>query len=138
MCAICARACVVVQPSRLKQLIIISKSHQKILRRRLIFFCTIHIQIRLLSALQGEFEFSEGPTKLFWRNFSASSPPISLSCATKNDPSEPSKILAYRRDVLSRSPPKKKLSRKFHRERQRANTPLRGARKLYEMSKSYT
>ena len=30
-----------------------------------------------------------------------------LNCATKSDPSEPSMILAYRRDVQSRSPQKK-------------------------------
>ena len=37
-----------------------------------------------------------------------------LNCATKSDPSEPSMILAYRRDVESRSPNKNIPSRKFH------------------------
>ena len=36
-----------------------------------------------------------------------------LNCATKSDPSEPSMILAYRRDVYSRSPKKKIQVGKF-------------------------
>ena len=55
-----------------------------------------------------------------------------LNCATKRDPSEPSMILAHRKDIKSRSPKKWGPSRKFHRARQRANTPSGGRDKMYE------